>query len=333
MTSSKKKRMSLLDNLAAAGAPTASPSTMGNNRALRSARDAVDAHRVWDLDPNQISNLRIEDRLAPEDIADLQDAIETNGQTVPILVRRDPEHEDRYLLVYGRRRLEAVRNSDKVEKIRAIVANLDQDQSTRAQISENMARRDLTFIEKALFAKELIESGFGNQSQVAEVLTVAKSAISMALAIVDAVSIDLIRAIGPAPGVGRPRWDNLGRMITDLGLDPATLVEVAERVHSDESIAILSGRAPSDTDVSVRALTAVEKALTPSAKPTSDATPRIKARSRVLSLAGEPTGKVRRTSKGLSIDLHNSAFADWVEDEAYELIKELHARWQQQTQK
>jgi len=74
-----------------------------------------------------------------------------------------------------------------------------------------MARRDLSFIGKAIFAHELIDNDFGTQSQVAEVLTVTKSSISMALAIVQTVGVDLIRSIGAAHGIGRPRWDALGK--------------------------------------------------------------------------------------------------------------------------
>jgi ParB family chromosome partitioning protein len=234
MTSSKKKRMSMLDSLASAGAPSSTPQSravtpmMSSNRALRSARDAVDGHHVWELDPTNIVDDRMEDRLDPADVRDLRDAIEANGQTVPILVRRVPDDPDRYLLVYGRRRLEAIRQSDKVTKIRALVANLDDDSALRAQISENMARRDLSYIEKALFAKDLVASGFGTQSQVAEVLTVTKSAVSMAIAIVDIVGSDLVRAIGPAHGIGRPRWDALGRAIDENGLDRERLTQIAE---------------------------------------------------------------------------------------------------------
>ena len=113
----KKKRMTMLDGLATAGKATPAPgiSMMSTNRALRSARDAVDSHQVWDLDPDTIDDGRIADRLDPNDVADLRDAIETNGQTVPILVRRHSSVPDRYLLVYGRRRLQAIRSSDKVQ--------------------------------------------------------------------------------------------------------------------------------------------------------------------------------------------------------------------------
>ena len=79
MTSGKKKRMSMLDNLAAAGGPAPAPQAgavtpmMTSNRALRSARDAVDSHHVWELDPSSIVDDRLADRLDPADVMDLRD--------------------------------------------------------------------------------------------------------------------------------------------------------------------------------------------------------------------------------------------------------------------
>jgi ParB family chromosome partitioning protein len=211
----KKKRMSMLDDLAAAGQPTFAPgsSMMSTSHALRSARDAVVSHQVWDLDPDAIGDGRIADRLDPNDVADLRDAIEANGQTVPILVRRQPSVPDRYLLVYGRRHLQAIRSSGKLQTVRALIASIGEDAAVRAQISENMGRRDLSFIERALFAQDLFESGFGNQTQVAEVLTVTRSSISMAIAISEQIGRDLIYAIGAAHGIGRPRWEALCKAI------------------------------------------------------------------------------------------------------------------------
>ncbi|MGY9046654.1 MAG: plasmid partitioning protein RepB, partial [Rhodobacterales bacterium] len=75
MTSSKKTRMSMLDNLTTTGTPSpATTSMMSSNRALRSARDAVDGHRVWDIDPALIMDDRYADRLDPNDVADLREA-------------------------------------------------------------------------------------------------------------------------------------------------------------------------------------------------------------------------------------------------------------------
>ena len=334
MTSGKKKRMSMLDNLAAAGAPSPAPAAGGmtpmmtSNRALRSARDAVDAHQVWELDPDSIVDDRMADRLDPADVLDLRDAIETNGQTVPILVRRVPGESDRFLLVYGRRRLEAIRNSDKVTKVRALVANLDDDSALRAQISENMGRRDLSFIEKALFAQDLVSSGFGNQSQVAEVLTVTKSSVSMAIAIVDMVGQDLVRAIGAAHGVGRPRWEALGRAIDENGLHREPLIEIAHQTHDRAQVSLMLDDVSASDDASVQAFDAVFKAVAKMVKPSATASP-APSSSTPLKVGGKRGGTVKRTAKGVAIELNRGDFADWVEAEVHDLIEELHGRWQQ----
>ena len=333
MTDNKKKRLSMLDNLATATAPSPpSPtSMMANNRPLRAARDAVDAHSVWDLDPNDIVDTRIADRLDPADVLDLRDAIETNGQTVPILVRRHPTETNRYMLVYGRRRLEAIRLSGKVQKIRALIATLDEDAAVKAQISENMARRDLSFIEKALFAQELVENGFGNQSQVAEVLTVSKSSVSMALAIVEMLGKDIVRAIGPAHGIGRPRWEALGKSIEQHGLDRNRLIQIAHDVHTQAEVALVVEDAPLDpAETSVQAFEAVVRAVGASAEPKKAPTPfRPATRQSPITIGGKLGGTIRASDKGVSLNIQSGPFADWVEIEGQKLVQELHARWLQ----
>ncbi|WP_108258359.1 hypothetical protein [Mangrovicoccus ximenensis] len=57
------------------------------------------------------------------------------------------------------------------------------------------------------------------------------------------------------------------------------------------------------------------------------AAPAAKAGPKPLSVDGTRIGSLRRTPKGVSIDLGDGAFADWVEAEAPGLVKELHARW------
>jgi len=304
---------------------------MSSNRALRSARDAVDGHHVWELDPTNIVDDRMEDRLDPADVLDLRDAIEANGQTVPILVRRAPDDPDRYLLVYGRRRLEAIRQSDKVTKIRALVANLDDDSALRAQISENMGRRDLSYIEKALFAKDLVASGFGTQSQVAEILTVTKSAVSMAIAIVDIVGSDLVRAIGPAHGIGRPRWDALGRAIDENGLDRERLSQIAEEARGKGVESTVVDDSVSTDDPSVQAFEAVAKAVAKALKPEKAPSP-APSSSVPLKIGGKRGGTVKRTAKGLSIELASGDFADWVETQVHDMIEDLHDRWKQRSE-
>lgn len=329
MTDGKKKRLSMLDNLAAA-TPPAPSSMMTTSRPLRAARSAVDGHKVWELDPNQIIDMRVADRLSHDDVADLRDSIEASGQAVPILVRRHPTIEDNYLLVYGRRRLEAIRTSDKVTKVRALIANLDDDAAVQAQISENMARRDLTYIEKALFAHELIESGFGNQTRIAEVLTVTKSSVSMGLAILQTIGVDLVRAIGPAQGIGRPRWDALAKALEGTLIEPQNLIDLAYSTRDSVGVDALEAMSVEDLmDPSVAAFEAVlakASARNPQTRPKQSAT-RPKAHS--LALGRDQTGTIARTKTGIRLEVGQGPFADWIEDQAQDLMNELHQRWQQ----
>ncbi|MCB1397898.1 MAG: plasmid partitioning protein RepB [Rhodobacteraceae bacterium] len=338
MSDSKKRRMSMLDSLTAGGTPTPG-SMMSNNRALRSARDAVDAHRVWELDPAQITDTRPVDRLDPADFADLRHSIEVNGQTVPILVRRDPADQDRYLLVYGARRLAAIRDSETVTKVRALIANLDDDAALRAQVSENTARRDLSFIERALFALNLLDSGFGSQVQIAEVLNATKSSVSMAISIARSIGAELAEAIGPAHGIGRPRWEALARDIDSGGLDRVAL----RRMATSTRVEALFSSAPADGDTlppdpSVVAFETVARyaqrhagpAPTPAAPRPAPSSP---AATRSLTVEGHKTAVLRKTARGLTLDLSPAEpdFAAWVDDHAEALLQELHDRWKRQT--
>lgn len=335
MSNSKKKRLSMLDSISAAGGISPVPTTpmMSSNRALRSARDAVDAHKVWDLDPADVIDDRLADRLNPVDVIDLRDAIEANGQTVPILVRRHPTESEKYLLVYGRRRLEAIKLSEKVTTVRALVASMDDDSAVRAQISENMARRDLSFIEKALFARELIDSGFGSQTAVAEVLTVPKSAISMALSVIDTVGTPLVRAIGAAHGIGRPRWEALAKNLRGNPVNSDTLISLADDVHVAAQVQLVeSGYMADPSEVSAAAFEAVEAHLEAGVKSSPSPTPPKKGKTKPLKVGGKRGGTLKRTNSGLALTLNNGPFADWVESEAQDLVEELHTRWVQRNE-
>ncbi|MGB3246603.1 MAG: plasmid partitioning protein RepB [Sulfitobacter sp.] len=333
MSDSKKKRLSMLDNLAKAGSAAPQP-MMAASRPLRAARDAVEGHKVWDIDPNQIIDDRIADRLDPADVADLRDSIEETGQTVPVLLRRHPAKDDTYLLVYGRRRLEAIRSSDKVKKVRALIANLDDTAAVEAQITENMARRDLTYIEKALFARELVDGGFGPQARVAEVLTVTRSSISMAFAVIESVGADVIRAIGPAPGIGRPRWETLGRYIEGCGYSTDKLVEIALTAFDKARIAPLTdgGHQEDAPEPSVVAFDAVMAAVAPDGPPDSGKTVSNKGKGREIHLVTGGTGSVNRVSGKLRIDLANGAFADWLEHNLDDVLYDLQLRFDAQTE-
>ena len=327
MTKTRQSRKSMLDNLAKPVRPpeARAASMMTSNLALRAARDAVDSHQVWELDPEDIVDERLADRLDAADIDDLQTSIEVNGQTVPILVRRDPETAGRYLLIYGRRRLEAVRASAKVERVRALVANFSDADALQAQVTENSARRDLSFIERALFARELVESGMGHQKHVAELLNLPKSTVSTAIKIAETVGTELAREIGPALGIGRPRWEALADCISDgtVSVDALFKVAVAAKRKANTEKSDKTSAAAFEAVARHAATAAAEAQAKPARPPT-----------RRLMLAGKPAGSVRTTAKGVRFDIEvgESGFAGWVEAEADSILKELHDRWQKRSE-
>lgn len=330
MTDTKKKRMSMLDSLAAAGTPPAPGSMMSSNRALRSARDAVDAHHVWELDPDEIEDERYSDRLDPKDVDDLRVSIEQNGQTVPILVRRHPTEANRYLLVYGRRRLEAIRASDKVKKVRALIANLDDTAALRAQVSENTGRRDLSYIERSLFAQELLVNGFGSQAQIAEVLNVTRSAVSMSISVAKSIGTDLARAIGPAHGIGRPRWESLAKELSNTGMGMDELCRVASDARG-KAAAVEQAEEEPQLDPSVAAFEAVVRHVKKTTGPSLGRKPRPKATP--LLIDGAPAGAIKRSARAVRLDLTDvdDAFAQWLDARAQDVLEELHDRWKRET--
>lgn len=163
------------------------------------------ARALVDLDPHLIDAGGLTDRLEHDeaDHVRLMASLRAHGQQVPILVRPRPGHPGRYQIVYGRRRVLALR--DLGQTVKALVRELDEAELVMAQGQENSARRDLSFIEKANFARQMMEGGF-ERKPVMEALTIDKTVLSRMVSVTDRVPAEVIAAIGAAPSIGRDRW-------------------------------------------------------------------------------------------------------------------------------
>ncbi len=139
------------------------------------------------------------------------------GQQVPVLVRPHPETAGRYQIVYGRRRVLALR--DLGQPVKALVRDLDDLGLVLAQGQENTARRDLSFIEKANFARQMVEAGYERRI-ACDALSIDKTLLSRMLSVTDRVPLALIEAIGAAPGIGRDRWLAFADLLAAHPLDP-----------------------------------------------------------------------------------------------------------------
>lgn len=187
-------------------------------RALRQALQ--EGERIVSLDTGRIEASFVSDRLSDDERDDpdflaLVESIRESGQQVPILVRPAPAEEGsgrgepRYQVAYGHRRLKAARRLG--QPVKAIVKTLSDDELVVAQGKENAERRNLSFIERALFAHTLVGRGF-ERKLVCDALAVQKSELSRLLQVAEAVPFRFVRDIGPAPKAGRERWMALGAL-------------------------------------------------------------------------------------------------------------------------
>jgi ParB family chromosome partitioning protein len=189
----------------------------GLSRELEEVRRQKDdtSDRILELDTSLVDMSFVTDRLSRNDIRDtefqeLVKSIEENGQQVPILVRPHPDKQGRYQTAYGHRRLQAARHLGR--PVSALVRDLSDVQLVLAQGKENTERRDLSFIERALFANALIERGF-ERGVVQNALSLHKAEMTRFLQVAEAIPVQIANAIGPAPKIGRPRWMALAEVI------------------------------------------------------------------------------------------------------------------------
>jgi ParB family transcriptional regulator, chromosome partitioning protein len=291
---------------------------------LRNAPDALEGRRlrggVFEIDPEHIEIAgRLEDRLQIE-IESLKTSISKNGQRVPILVR--PLEGDRYSLIYGRRRLEACRELG--IKVRAIVTEVEGDQALRDQLLENQERRDLSFVERALVAAALLDGDHLTEVErtnkgVAEVLNLTEAGVSQLLSVVRIVGEDLVQSIGAAPGIGRPRWEELKKSLAETKPDLDQLKNAAA-----DAKAMHPGGVDEKSDKAFLAVLAA-------AQKTGQSVQSSRKREPALKMTGVGIATVKTAHRGKQLKLELKAedpnFISWLEGNASQLITELHERW------
>ena len=206
--------------------------TDGAKLATRLQEQLEKGDAVVEIEPDTIEPSPIADRI-PTDVDpafdELVQSISDNGQQVPILVRPSPAGQGRFQIAYGRRRLKAAKMLNR--PVRAIIRKLTDQELIVAQGRENLDREDLSFIEKAFFAKNLEDSGC-DRSTIISALCSDKADVSRYIAVARRVPEHLVKRIGPAPKAGRARWLKLAD-----GLDHAGDSFEADTIFSDDKIA------------------------------------------------------------------------------------------------
>jgi ParB family transcriptional regulator, chromosome partitioning protein len=175
---------------------------------------AASGAAVVELEPKDIDGSILKDRIEinDHDLAALIASIRQDGQQVPILVRQVHSAPVRYQVAYGHRRLAACRALGR--PVLAVVRSLTDRDLLIAQGQENSARRDLSYIERALFAFNLEKRGVDREGIMAA-LSTDKTELSRLISVARTVPDAIVKAIGPAPKAGRPRWLALAQRLAE----------------------------------------------------------------------------------------------------------------------
>jgi len=191
-----------------------------------------------ELDPDLIDPSPFPDRL-PDDtdsaFEDFRRLIAQEGQKIAIQVRMHPQAPDRYQIVYGHRRWRACR--DLQIKVKAIVTNLSDAELVVAQGIENAARQDLSWIERALFVDRMDKAGI-KAKDIRASLSVDDPELARLRQVCRGVPVEVVKAIGRAPRVGRPRWVELAAAVAGN----VALIGAIRKTLSDDKVL----RLPSD---------------------------------------------------------------------------------------
>lgn len=176
------------------------------------AEQLLQGEAVVELDPNDIDESFVSDRMDDDKAAfnDLVEAIRERGQDSPVLVRPHPSREGRYQIVFGHRRVSAARLLDR--PVRAVVKSIADTDHVIAQGQENSARENLSFIERAAFAQQLLDLGYERKT-IQLALSVDAPMLTRMLSVTGRVPPQVSTAIGAAKNVGRDRWLELAQLI------------------------------------------------------------------------------------------------------------------------
>lgn len=299
---------------------------------LAAANTGPVAGRIVELDPGLVHAGGLEDRLdvSRAEIATLAESLRNAGQKVPILVRPHPEKPGEYEVVAGRRRLAACRHAG--INVRAEIQDLDDAALVMGQAIENIAREDLTYIERAKLAARMVDEAGLAATDIDTAFSCGKTDRSRYLKIGRGIPDDILSFVGKAPGIGRPRWEKL---VAHIEADKTALPRMREALAAANT----EGHSLGDPDARFSHLYDAAFRSEPQAarkEPTKPAVWDVR-----LPSHDKPVGTIKRTGAGLQLALRTDlkpGFLDWLaengellvvqmlrEYEAYRIIEDLTA--------
>ncbi|WP_075293093.1 plasmid partitioning protein RepB [Pararhizobium arenae] len=275
---------------------------------------------ILSLDPTKVEVSPFKDRFdydaqADEKFEALKVSIATEGQRIPVLVRPHPTESDRYQLAYGRRRRDAIlaimAESERPEtiKIKAYVRLLTDRQLIEEQTLENGPREDLSWIEKAMWAVQLKNSGI-SQREIASIMGLSEVSVSQMFRVTSVIPQDIIFAIGRAQPVGRPKWTAFAELLKDARQADTVrkIIATAEFQQADGA-----GR--------------ITQAMRAMLSPVSTANKDAQEEDLDFAIGERIFGRMKSTASGtiVTIPKKEQVFARWLAERMPELMREFNA--------
>lgn len=274
----------------------------------------LSAESIIELDPDRIVGSFVNDRLdivGDESFQAFVAGIKEAGQKLPILVRPLAGKPGHYQAAYGHRRLRACQILKR--PVKAIVRELSDEELVVSQGIENSERLNLSFIEQALFALTLKDRKYSREV-IAEALgrkdRTNLAYISFLTNTAALIPEHLIRLIGPASAVGRPKWEKLGSLIKDR-----TLSATQDAAISDVTASATWPETGSDQRFSL-----IMEALDQSAKRAPEITE--------ISVAGGVVISAKRTETSTRLSIPDNrlpGLSEWLLQRLPELVVEFQA--------
>jgi len=158
-------------------------SLIGNIEDAGSAPQANSGEGLAEIDIDRIQRGRYQPRqvFEPEALQELADSIRAQGVVQPIVVRPEGDH---FELVAGERRWRAAQLAG-LQKIPAMVRELDARSTAAIALIENIQREDLNPLEEAQAFMRLIEEFDLTHQQVADSVGRSRAAVSNLLRLLD----------------------------------------------------------------------------------------------------------------------------------------------------
>ncbi len=235
----------LVDDDKAPSRPVSDYAAKGASRSLLKSLDElaaradklVEGETTVELEPELIDPSFVRDRRHHDEEAfnDLLERIRARGQDSPILVRPHPKAPGRYMVIFGHRRWKVAQALGR--KVRAVVRDLPDRDHVEALGQENSARDDVPFIERALFAADVVQLRYDDDhSTIMSALSIDRATLSKMLSVASLPS-SIVEAIGDAKNIGRDRWYEL-KLLLD---SPSNQERALEAIKDDGFSALASG--------------------------------------------------------------------------------------------